>query len=120
MSDALVISDLSFSYADKPVLNKLSLTINSGEAVAFIGPSGCGKSTFLKLLHSLLSPKSGALQINGKTALLFQDDRLLPWYTSIQNIMLGDNQKPPTKHLKHKTMQLLHLHEYPRSRQPSS
>ena len=50
----LEISDLSFSYEDKPVLDQLSLSVREGEFVSILGPSGCGKSTILKLLTGVL------------------------------------------------------------------
>ena len=59
--------DLCFKFknADKPVINDLSLKINSGETVAFVGASGVGKSTLLNLVIGFLRPDSGQVLIDG-------------------------------------------------------
>jgi len=60
------IKDVSFSYNDKVnSLKNISLTIDSGEAVALIGPNGSGKSTFLKLINGLISPDRGSYIFDG-------------------------------------------------------
>lgn len=51
---------------DKPVLEDLSVEIESGEFVTLIGPSGCGKTTFLKLINGLLQQEKGYIRIKGK------------------------------------------------------
>ena len=45
----LRIENLSFSYEDRPILDRLCLDVKDGEFVSLLGPSGCGKSTVLKL-----------------------------------------------------------------------
>ena len=49
----LEISDLAFSYEDRPLFSSLSLSVKEGEFVSILGPSGCGKSTFLKTLNRM-------------------------------------------------------------------
>ncbi len=46
----------------------IDLVIRPGEFVSLIGPSGCGKSTLLRLIANLLSPTSGTVLVNGKSA----------------------------------------------------
>jgi NitT/TauT family transport system ATP-binding protein len=91
---------LQFETRDGPVqaLNNINLEIHRGEFVALIGPSGCGKTTLLRLIADLETPTSGEIVINGKSArearldrsygFVFQAPALLPWRTSIANVML--------------------------------
>ncbi|HEX9853746.1 MAG TPA: ABC transporter ATP-binding protein [Acidimicrobiia bacterium] len=61
--------------------------------VSMVGPSGCGKSTFLNIVSGIETPTSGAVAVtadDGRPARLgyvFQDPRLLPWRTVIDNLM---------------------------------
>ena len=92
----LEISDLSFSYEDKPVLDQLSLSVREGEFVSILGPSGCGKSTILKLLTGVLKKESGSLLANGREishpaehfAYMPQNDLLFPWKNILDNVCL--------------------------------
>lgn len=92
----LEISDLTFSYEDKPVLNSLSLSLAEGEFVSILGPSGCGKSTILKLLTGVLTKKSGTLFVDGEEitgpsghfAYMPQNDLLFPWKNILDNVCL--------------------------------
>jgi ATP-binding cassette, subfamily B, bacterial PglK len=59
------LTDIVFSYQKKVVLNRISLTINKGDKVAFIGESGSGKSTLVDLIIGLHRPEKGNLEIDG-------------------------------------------------------
>ena len=59
--------DLDFAYNRQQVLRGVNLNIQSGDFMAMIGPNGGGKTTLLKLMLGLLNPKSGTIQILGKT-----------------------------------------------------
>lgn len=61
----LVLDNVSFSYDDKskPVLQDVSLTIDSGETIGFVGPSGEGKTTLFKLILGLINPTEGRIYI---------------------------------------------------------
>ncbi len=82
---------------DIEVLRDVSLTVADGEFVSIVGASGCGKTTLLRLLDGLIPPTSGTMLLDGKTivgpgfgrALVFQQDRLLPWRNVISNIVFG-------------------------------
>lgn len=84
-------------YGEREVLHGLDLTIEPGEFVAVVGRSGCGKSTFLRLLAGLEKHSTGTISLDGDTTtgihpdvrIMFQDSRLLPWRTVIQNVALG-------------------------------
>lgn len=81
-----------------PVLQGISLEVKLGEILAIVGASGCGKSTLLRLLAGLVEPTSGEILIAGETtqqalanyaiALAFQEPRLFPWWTILDNILL--------------------------------
>jgi len=59
--------DVEFRYReDKPVLRKLSFTLQPGQVTALIGPSGAGKTTTADLLLALFRPQSGAILVDGR------------------------------------------------------
>jgi NitT/TauT family transport system ATP-binding protein len=74
----------------------INLQVNEGEFIAIVGPSGCGKSTFMKLATGLKRPSKGTVIIGGQevtgplkiTGMAFQAPSLLPWRTTVQNVML--------------------------------
>lgn len=86
-------------------LAEVSLDIQNAQFVSLVGPSGSGKSTLLNLIGGIDKPNSGTVRIDGqridglgeqnllqlrreKIAYVFQDARLLPSLTSIENVML--------------------------------
>jgi len=81
----------------RDVLRGVDLEVPAGEILAVVGPSGCGKSTLLRLLGGLDVPTTGTIRVSGepvadtdaRTAVAFQEPRLLPWRTLAQNIELG-------------------------------
>jgi ATP-binding cassette subfamily B protein len=69
---AIAFSDVNFAYPsdpDKPVINKLSLSVKRGERVALVGPSGAGKSTLYQLLLRFYEANHGSLQVGGQDVL---------------------------------------------------
>ena len=64
--DIIKIKDLSKSFGDKTILNKISLNVHRGENLVVFGQSGTGKSVLLKCIIGLLEPDEGEIQINGK------------------------------------------------------
>ena len=79
---------VSFWYGDKLVLDRLDLNVPERGITALMGPSGIGKTTVLRLLAGLERPAAGeVVGISGEeVAILFQEDRLLPWRTVRQNL----------------------------------
>jgi NitT/TauT family transport system ATP-binding protein len=74
----------------------LSLCIDEGEFAAVVGPSGCGKSTLMKLVTGLQFPRAGTVSVGGSplqgplkiAGMAFQAANLLPWRTTLENILL--------------------------------
>jgi NitT/TauT family transport system ATP-binding protein len=79
----------------------LSFSIARGELVAILGKTGCGKSTTFNLIAGLLRPSQGRVLVDGhdpfvefdwfrgKVGIVFQNDRLMPWRSAIDNVALG-------------------------------
>ena len=75
------VSDLSVSFGDKVVLDRLELELPDTGITVLSGPSGCGKTTLLRVLAGLQRPDNGCMEgVDPKnTVILFQENRLLPW-----------------------------------------
>ncbi|WP_295041988.1 ABC transporter ATP-binding protein [uncultured Paracoccus sp.] len=88
---AVETQDLYRGFNGRTILAGLDLRIRKGEFVALLGRSGSGKSTFLKALAELDHDVtgSGRLDVPQNRSVVFQDARLLPWRTVLQNVTLG-------------------------------
>ena len=65
-STVLVAKDISKSYGDRTIIDRLSLIVREGEAVALTGRNGAGKSTVLRMLVGADRPSSGTIEVLGK------------------------------------------------------
>jgi NitT/TauT family transport system ATP-binding protein len=82
-------------------IDRLHVTIAPQELVAIVGQTGCGKSTFFDLMIGLERPTDGSITVGGLTpygdfdafrgriATVFQQDRLLPWRSALDNVRLS-------------------------------
>lgn len=82
-------------------VDDLTIDIHAGEMVAILGKTGCGKSTMFNMIAGLQEPTTGKVEVKGRNpfadfdwfrgqiAIVFQNDRLLPWRTATQNVELG-------------------------------
>jgi NitT/TauT family transport system ATP-binding protein len=74
----------------------LSIAVETGEFAAVVGPSGCGKSTLMKLATGLQFPFKGSVRVAGEAVtqpvkiagMAFQAPTLLPWRTTLDNLLL--------------------------------
>ncbi len=81
---------------DQFAVEDISLQMTQGEFIAIVGPSGCGKSTFMKLTTGLKMPSKGTIHVDGSpvtgplkiSGMAFQAPSLLPWRTTIDNVLL--------------------------------
>ncbi|OUD15723.1 ABC transporter ATP-binding protein [Thioflexithrix psekupsensis] len=111
----LHIAHKAFSPTFIPVLSQLQLTIHAGEFIAFIGPSGAGKSTLLNIVAGLDRQFSGTVMIGQQNlhqgsqaqlrlAMMFQETRLMPWLTVLENLLLVLKKET---HARSRAMQVL-------------
>ena len=82
----LEISHLTKRFGEKTLFEDLNLTLTA-PAVLW-APSGWGKTTLLRILMGLETPTSGAVQGVGKVSAVFQEDRLCPQLTAVENVVL--------------------------------
>src|SRR5262249_17504358 len=114
-------------------VDDLDLEIEPGTLVAVLGRTGCGKSTMFNMIAGLLEPTEGTVKVGGgdpfrafdwlrgKIAIVFQNDRLLPWRTAIGNVELGlemlDVPRPERRERAQRWLTRLglagHEHDYP-------
>jgi NitT/TauT family transport system ATP-binding protein len=74
------------------VIHDFSLTLPLGSCLSLLGPSGCGKTTLLRLIMGLEQPSTGSIIVDpalaGQMAYVFQEPRLIPWRTTLENVLL--------------------------------
>ncbi len=98
------IEGLKKSYAGRPVLQGIDLTVKSGEFLVVLGPSGAGKSTLLRCVNGLTAPDDGRIVIDGTVfdskrasrresgrpvAMIFQHHNLVKRLTVLKNVLVG-------------------------------
>jgi len=124
MSGLLIdIQDKTYSVAGHrhQAIANLQLHVKRDEFVCLVGPSGCGKTTLLNMIAGLDSHYHGKISINHSQGLptigyVFQNPRLLPWFTVRRNIELVFAEPPPSALIDSllATMQLNDVqHSYP-------
>jgi putative spermidine/putrescine transport system ATP-binding protein len=96
----LKINTVSKEFQGQRALDKVSLTIETGEFVSLLGPSGCGKTTLLRCVAGLEAPSSGSIHIDDedvtslppekrRLGMMFQSYALFPHMTVLDNVRFG-------------------------------
>lgn len=96
---SLELKDVSRTFDGKPAVRNISFSTEPGEIIGVLGTSGCGKSTLLRTISGLDDDYEGEIAIKGntsqemldKTGFIFQEPRLLPWLTVLDNVTFGLN-----------------------------
>ena len=86
MINKLEICGLTKRFGEKTLFEDLDLTL--AEPAILWAPSGWGKTTLLRILMGLEAPDSGTVQGVGRVGAVFQEDRLCPQLTAVQNVEL--------------------------------
>jgi NitT/TauT family transport system ATP-binding protein len=91
---AIRLTEVSKVYGRGPAavhaVDRLSLSVGTGEFVCLIGASGCGKSTLLSIVAGLDTPTGGQVDTAGhRLAMMFQEPALFPWLTARRNVELA-------------------------------
>ncbi|MDJ0557255.1 MAG: ATP-binding cassette domain-containing protein [Microcoleaceae cyanobacterium MO_207.B10] len=94
----LILEKIQHKYSNHTVLNNFNIQLEPGQILCLTGPSGCGKTTILQIIADLIKPTSGKVKnLFGQTSYVFQEPRLLPWRTTIENISFGLKTKGISK-----------------------
>jgi len=96
MQGLININDVSFAFMPgKPVINNLNLEFSRAlSPIVLLGPSGCGKTTLLRIIAGLIKPQTGNIIVSRDSeagclvSMVFQEPRLLPWKTALENTAL--------------------------------
>lgn len=85
------LRQFSQSFHSKRVLDAIDLHVPAGQFVALLGESGSGKTTLLRAVAGLdaQATSTGLAHASGNVSVLFQDARLLPWLSVMDNLTLG-------------------------------
>lgn len=94
-ASSILVDRVSIAFDSSVVVDEATLEIESGEIVSLIGPSGCGKTTLLRTIAGLQLPQTGEVILTpeangarGEIGFVFQQPALLPWATTLENVLL--------------------------------
>ena len=112
----VLLTGVEKAFGANAVLSRLDLAIRPGEFLSIVGKSGCGKSTLLRLVTGLGQPTRGAIAVDGQSPdqarsairLMFQEPRLLPWASVIDNVAVGLPEDTPPAEQKARAKAALH------------
>ena len=84
----LEIRNLCVKYGDKTVFENFNLTVGDREILCVMGKSGCGKTTLLNSIAGLVA-HTGEIRGADSVSYMFQEDRLIPSLTALENVMFA-------------------------------
>jgi len=129
VSIALEIADVHKTFGTLVAVERASFAVEANEFVSIVGPSGCGKSTLLRMVAGLVAPAGGRIRVAGRevtgpirdVGMVFQAPVLLPWRTTLANILfVADVAGKTTAEHRERALQLMALaglsgfeHAYP-------
>lgn len=92
---SIKIENLNKAYGNLQVIKNFNYTFQDDKIYCLFGPSGCGKTTLLHIMAGILPYDSGIISglEKKKIAVVFQEDRLLPWLSAEENIKFVINDK---------------------------
>ena len=94
MTNAILITNLLKSYGETVVFRDFSARLPLGETTVVTGVSGGGKTTLLRLILGLETPDGGEIAgVPARRAAVFQEDRLCPQLTALENVLLTAGRK---------------------------
>lgn len=96
MSHLLTLDQVTLTLGGTEIFRSFDFTLGLGEHKVIMGPSGCGKTSLLRLCAGLIKPDSGTVKRDtDRISVQFQEPRLLPWLTAIQNVnaVLSDKKE---------------------------
>jgi len=108
--DVVTIGAVTMEFGGVVALKDVSLTVRKGEILAIIGPNGAGKTTLFNCITGVFDPTAGAIELNGASivgrrphriteagvARTFQNIRLFPNMTALQNVLVGADARHRT------------------------
>jgi ABC-type Fe3+/spermidine/putrescine transport system ATPase subunit len=97
---AVELTGISKFFGDVPAVDRIDLTVATGEFLTLLGPSGCGKTTTLNLVAGFLTPDEGTIRLAGRAVdrlpsfrrdigIVFQDYALFPHMSVAENVAFG-------------------------------
>lgn len=97
---SLRVDDVSVAFSGRPILDRVSVSVGTGQVLAIVGPSGAGKSTLLRVVAGIEQPQAGRILVDDvdvtevpvhrrSVGLVFQDDQLFPHLHVAENIAFG-------------------------------
>ena len=103
------IKNVSFSYGENKILDKISFEVKESEMLGIVGESGAGKSTLLRLLGGLIPLQEGSISEQDKIGIIFQNFNLFPHLNVLDNLTLAlkVNKILPVKEIEKKAEKLL-------------